>query len=122
MTGFQPVAPQPEPIALTVRTFHRKTQFIMSTNLQRILKAMLILILVAGLGFGGVFAAAWMWPLPKGQGLAYVAHPFLALIGCAVAAIAAAVAGVFYPEQWGWCLAGGLALTWSISAMIFMTA
>ncbi len=94
----------------------------MTIKLQRIVRTMIALVLVTALGIAGVFAAAWLWPLPKGQGLAYVAHPFYALVGCGAAAIGAAVASIVYPDQWLWWTAGGLALTWCISALIFFTA
>jgi hypothetical protein len=79
-------------------------------------------VIVAALGIAGIFVAAWLWPLPQGQGFAFVAHPFFALIGCGVAALGAAVASIFYADQWVWCLIGGVGVTWTISSLIFLTA
>lgn len=94
----------------------------MSMNLQRILRGVIILVVVTVLGIAGIYVSAWLWPLLRGQGFAYVAHPFFALVGCGVGAIGAAVASIFYPNHSGWWLAVGLALTWGISALIFVAA
>lgn len=95
---------------------------VMSMNLQRILRGVIILVVVTVLGIAGIYVSAWLWPLLRGQGFAYVAHPFFALVGCGVGAIGAAVASIFYPNHSGWWLAVGLALTWGISALIFVAA
>ena len=91
-------------------------------NTKHWIRTIITLVIVAALGIAGIFAAAWLWPLPQGQGFAFVAHPFFALIGCGVAVLCAAVASYFYADQWAWCLIGGVGLSWTTSSLIFLMA
>lgn len=94
----------------------------MATTRLQTLRALGVFLLVAVGAVVGLWAVARLWPLPKGQGLAYVAHPFWALIGGGLSAVGALIACLKQPARWGWWLAGALALTWGISALIFLSA
>ena len=64
----------------------------------------------------GVFLAARLFPLPKGQGLAYVAHPFLALAGGGILSVVYLILGLAKSpgenKVFWWGL--GISLGWSL--------
>lgn len=93
-----------------------------SPGLSPRLRALLVFLLVAGLGVAGLFAVAQWWPLPKGQGLAYVAHPFWALIGAGGAALVALLGCLTQPQRWYMWLIATTGASWLISALIFLSA
>ncbi|RMG72894.1 MAG: hypothetical protein D6722_04560 [Bacteroidetes bacterium] len=78
-----------------------------------VLKTLVLLVL----GIAGVFLAARLFPLPKGQGLAYVAHPFLALMGGVVTGIVYLIVGLAKVKAENQVFWGGLlaSLAWSLA-------
>lgn len=76
-------------------------------------------VLVIVLSFGILFLVAKIFPLPKNQGLAYVAHPFYALGGNLLAGIVYFVLSVSkrFSDNWlFWICVGGSGL---LSLLIF---
>ncbi|MEM7658802.1 MAG: hypothetical protein AAF399_21945 [Bacteroidota bacterium] len=74
----------------------------------------MILLLIATIM--GVFLAAKLFPLPKGQGLAYVAHPFFALAGGGIISVVYLILGLTKSpgenKVFWWGL--GISLAWSM--------
>lgn len=91
-------------------------------NWQATLQVIIGFVIVNAAGIAGIFFSAWMWPLPRGQGFAYVAHPVFALGGCLAAAFVASLFGFFYPERWFVAMAVGIILTWVVTSSIFLSA
>ncbi|MEL7531023.1 MAG: hypothetical protein AAFN10_06935 [Bacteroidota bacterium] len=81
-----------------------------------ILKAFLLLLLEIGL----LILISRLFPLPKGQGLQYVAHPFWALIFSLLSVIIYGVAaGRKASQQWIWFFSA-LGLSTAIHLLIFL--
>lgn len=86
------------------------------------LMLLLKMLLVVAINIAGVFVMAKTFPLPKGQGLAYVAHPFFALVGGALAGVA------YFVLSWVWksrellLLFLAIVASWFFSFLIFYTA
>lgn len=80
------------------------------------------MLVVALLNIGGVFLVARLLPLPKGQGLAYVAHPFFALAFGLLAAVAYFILSWIWPGYERRLWIGALAASLLISLLIFGTA
>lgn len=80
------------------------------------------MLLIAALNIGGVFLAAKLLPLPKGEGLAYVAHPFFALVFGLLAAVVYFILSWIWPVYERKLLIGALVASLLISLLIFGTA
>ena len=80
------------------------------------------MLLVAALNVGSVFLVARLLPLPKGQGLAYVAHPFFALVFGLLVAVAYFILSWIWPMHERWLFIGALIASALISLLIFGTA
>lgn len=86
---------------------------------RRILISVGGMLLVAVAAFLGLMLLAWIWPLPKGQGLAYAAHAVLALGGGAVSALGFLVANLVKPQDSQKWLIMAIAVAWAISVFIW---
>ena len=84
----------------------------------RLLKALLVLLL----SFGGLLLIAKLFPLPKGMGLQYVAHPFWAMVGIVLATIGYLISAFVRPlsESKSFWIALIASLGWSL--LIFTSA
>lgn len=89
---------------------------------KRVLILLLKLVLVAAINLIGVFVIAKLLPLPKGQGLAYVAHPFFALVAGMLSAVAYFILSWIWPQHERTLLAAAIGISWLISFLIFATA
>lgn len=84
----------------------------------RLLKGLIVLLL----SIGGLFLIARLFPLPKGMGLQYVAHPVWALGGAALATLGyliAAFARPIYEAKAFWM---ALLASLGFSLLIFTSA
>lgn len=88
---------------------------------KRALILLLKLVLVAAINLIGVFVMAKLFPLPKGQGLAYVAHPFFALMGGLFTAVVYFILSWMRPRYERILLVAAIAISWLISLLIFAT-
>ena len=81
-----------------------------------ILKHFLLAVLLFICGFGIMFVVARIFPLPKGQGLAYVAHPLWGLAGILLTSVVYVIGVNSRPERiWRWFAGGAVAiLLWSL--------
>ena len=81
-----------------------------------VLKAILLLVLEVGT----LMLIGRLFPLPKGQGLQYVAHPFWALVFSLLSVIIYGIgAGRNPKQQWIWFL-GAFAASSAIHLLIFL--
>lgn len=80
------------------------------------------MLLAAAINIAGVFVIAKVFPLPQGQGLAYVAHPFFALVFGLLAAAAYFIGAWVRPlfEKRAFLLA--IAASWLVSLLIFVSS
>lgn len=86
---------------------------------RRILISVGGMLLVAVAAFLGLMLLAWVWPLPKGQGLAYAAHAVLALGGGAISALGFLIANLIKPESSRKWLLMAITIAWAISLFIW---
>lgn len=86
---------------------------------RRILISLGGMLLVAVMAFLGLMLLAWVWPLPRGQGLAYAAHAVLALGGGAVSALGFLIANLVQPQRSRKWLIIAIVVAWTISVCIW---
>jgi hypothetical protein len=93
-----------------------------NNNAKRGLMLFAKMLMVAALNIGGVFVVARLLPLPKGQGFAYVAHPFFALAFGLLAAVAYFILSWIWQKYERRLLIGALVASGLFSLLIFGTA
>ncbi|MEL6650167.1 MAG: hypothetical protein AAFQ87_05095 [Bacteroidota bacterium] len=92
----------------------------MKPSWQRIGGIALLALLLLILEFGSLLLVGKLFPLPKGQGLQYVAHPFWALVGSCLTVIAFVVMMARQPDRrWRWFI-GAFLLSLLIHLLIFV--
>ncbi|MEO0468743.1 MAG: hypothetical protein AAF206_03910 [Bacteroidota bacterium] len=83
------------------------------------LKSFFLAVLLSVCGFGIMLMIAKAFPLPRGQGLAYVAHPIWGLAGIGLTALVYLLGVNRRPQRiWYW-FAGGLLITLLWSLFVF---